>query len=161
MPADVRRPLILLIGLPGSGKSTWARRFVRQFPRYEILSTDETRAQLYGDAAIQGEWMEVWQQLACQLAQGIQALDQDEIEGVLFDATNAQRSRRRRLIQTLTEIGYSDIGAVWFDLSLAECQARSARRHRQVPAEVIERMHRELAGGPPNVAEGLSWLIRL
>jgi len=36
--------LTILAGIPGSGKSTWARRF---FPRDSIVSTDAIRAELY------------------------------------------------------------------------------------------------------------------
>ena len=155
------RPLMVLIGLPGSGKSTWARCFVQQFPRYEVLSTDETRALLYGDATVQGAWGQIWRQLELCLRQGIQALDLQVRDGLLFDATNVQLGRRRDLLKTLRDIGYSDIGAVWFDTPLAVCLARNQGRDRTVPPEVILKMHRELVGGPPDIADGFDWLIRL
>ncbi len=152
---------MLLIGLPGSGKSTWARRFVQQFPRYEVLSTDETRALLYGDAVVQGEWPQIWQQLALRLQQGIQAIDLQICEGIIFDATNAQRRRRRELLKTFRDIGYSDIGGVWFDTPLALCLDRNQQRDRTVPPEVILKMHRELVGGPPHIDDGFDWLMRI
>lgn len=157
----LRRPLILLIGLPGSGKSTWARQFIQQFPRYEVLSTDKTRALLYGDAAIQGEWAQIWHQLEALLRQSVQAIDVQVREGVIWDATNVQRRRRRELIQTLSQLGFNDIGAVWFDTPLAVCLERNQLRDRTVPPEVILKMHRELVGGPPDISDGLDWLIRL
>ena len=46
--------LILLIGLPGSGKSSLAEQLVAQSPGSAIISTDAIRAQLFGDEGIQG-----------------------------------------------------------------------------------------------------------
>jgi dephospho-CoA kinase len=47
-----------LIGVPGSGKSTFSAEFAK-LGNYRIVSTDAIRASLYGDATIQGEWVEV------------------------------------------------------------------------------------------------------
>jgi predicted kinase len=44
-----------LIGTPGSGKSTFAK-LLSSLGNCEIISTDEIRQELYGDATIQGEW---------------------------------------------------------------------------------------------------------
>ena len=45
-----------LIGLPGSGKSTFARQWVEYDPNCIIISTDTIRAELFGDETIQGDW---------------------------------------------------------------------------------------------------------
>ena len=48
-----------LIGSPGSGKSTLAAQMIQSISSSQIISTDQIRAQLYGDAATQGNWAEI------------------------------------------------------------------------------------------------------
>ena len=45
-----------MVGAPGSGKSTYAARIAKR-ENAVIISGDQIRAELYGDANIQGEWM--------------------------------------------------------------------------------------------------------
>ncbi len=61
-------PLIchFLIGIPGSGKSTFAAQLAK-LGNYRIVSTDAIRQQLYGDAIIQGEWSEVEELVISQI----------------------------------------------------------------------------------------------
>jgi predicted kinase len=160
LTAQTQRPIILLIGLPGSGKSTWAAGFISLNPDYRVVSTDATRAALYGNEATQGDWQTIWRVIQQDLRQWIGQIDQDLVQGVVFDATNARRRYRRRLIQYLMQLGYSPIGAIWFDVPLADCLRRNAQRSRQVPEPVLQRMHRQLEGGVPSVAEGLDFLVR-
>lgn len=40
--------LILLVGIPGCGKSTWAARYVCECPDTRVVSTDEVRKDLTG-----------------------------------------------------------------------------------------------------------------
>ncbi|NJR58666.1 MAG: ATP-binding protein [Cyanobacteria bacterium CRU_2_1] len=49
----------VLIGVPGSGKSTFAQQWIARSPEYIWLSTDRIRAELFGDAANQGDWEKI------------------------------------------------------------------------------------------------------
>lgn len=40
--------LILTIGIPGAGKTTWAQQYKKQCPQAHIISTDEVRKDLLG-----------------------------------------------------------------------------------------------------------------
>lgn len=143
-----------MIGLPGSGKSTWAARFVAQSPNCRLIGTDEVRAQLYGDAAIQGEWMAIWRTVLQQLQESYRAIAEGTASGVIYDATNVRRRHRREFIQAAQGLGYQPLIGVWMDTPLGVCLARNLARSRQVPPEIIEKMHRQLAAAPPTVAEG-------
>ena len=46
--------LIVLCGLPGAGKSTYARQYVQEHSETKIMSSDSIRKELYGDESIQG-----------------------------------------------------------------------------------------------------------
>jgi predicted kinase len=39
----------LLIGLPGSGKSTWAKKLLAECPQMQLISTDAIRGLLFGN----------------------------------------------------------------------------------------------------------------
>ncbi|MDM3846050.1 MAG: AAA family ATPase [Aphanizomenon gracile PMC649.10] len=146
--------LILLIGLPGSGKSTLAKQLLTECPQMQLISTDAIRGQLFGSEAIQGPWPLIWRELERQLQQAV-AADQQ----VIFDATNAQRKNRREVITLARDYGFSYIMGVWVKTPVWLCLARNQRRIRQVPQDIILRMHRQLQDAPPSVEEGIDELI--
>ncbi|WOD39382.1 AAA family ATPase [Nodosilinea sp. E11] len=152
-------PLLMLVGIPGSGKSTWARDFVLDHPCYQIVSTDAIRAELYGDAAIQGDWPQIWQQVVTLWHQGIVAIRRGELDGVIYDATNARRRYRRAAIAAARQTGFTHITLTWFDLPLSVALERNRGRSQPVPMDVIAAMHRQLQGAPPSVAEGADRVI--
>ncbi|WP_204138347.1 AAA family ATPase [Halomicronema sp. CCY15110] len=161
MPASIDIPLWLLIGLPDSGKSTWARHFRQADPAIAYISTDQIRGELFGDEATQGPWPQVWECVGQKMRGAAQQTQQGQLSGALYDATNVQRRGRRRVIQTAQSLGFTRLLAVWFDVSLAECLKRNQGRSRQVPPEIIETMSRQLAGAPPHPKEGFAAVYRL
>ena len=158
-------PLILTVGIPGSGKSTWAQALAAQKAakreHYQIISTDCNRAQLYGDEAIQGEWMEIRSTLIDSLKSARQSMLQGQTAAVIYDATNAVRRQRREFVQMARQCDYAPLIAAWIDTPLAVCLQRNAVRSRQVPPHIIEKMHRRLTGAPPTEAEGIDRIIRV
>lgn len=152
--------LILLIGLPGSGKSTLAKQLVAESPRRQLISTDAIRAKLFGDEAIQGPWLLIWQELHRQLQEAVEQIALGKLTETIYDATNAARAQRKEAIALAREIGFTDIIGLWLDIPVWLCLARNRRRHRRVPDEVIFRMHRQLRDAPPSLEENLDRLIR-
>ncbi|MDZ7956677.1 MAG: AAA family ATPase [Aulosira sp. DedQUE10] len=148
--------LFLLIGLPGSGKSTWARKLLAECPQMQLISTDGIRGQLFGNEAIQGHWLLIWREIRRQLQQATSLG-----KTVIYDATNAPRRQRRKLIALAREFGFAHITGLWADTPVWLCLSRNQKRNRQVPEEVIFKMHRQLRDAPPSVEEGLDCLIRL
>ncbi|MBU7583337.1 MAG: AAA family ATPase [Nostoc sp. TH1S01] len=148
--------LTLLIGLPGSGKSTLAKQLITECPQMQLISTDAIRGQLFGHEIIQGPWLLIWREVERQLQQTVNAN-----QSAIFDATNAQRSHRRELIALIRNLGFTQIEAIWLTTPVWLCLARNKRRDRQVPEEVIFRMHRQLRDAPPSLTEGLDYLIKI
>jgi predicted kinase len=126
-----------------------------------LVSTDQIRAHLYGDEAIQGDWLEIWRHVQAQFRQGVAATQQGTLTGVVYDATNARRRGRREVLQIARGLGFTRILAVWFDGPIACCLERNQQRSRQVPPEVIQTMARQLAGAPPHYQEGFDALFRI
>ncbi|MEH2237750.1 AAA family ATPase [Nostoc sp.] len=148
--------LILLIGLPGSGKSTLAKQLLAECPQMSLISTDAIRGQLFGSQAVQGPWLLIWREIEQQFQQAIATANT-----AIFDATNAQRRHRREVIALARDLGFTHIRGIWVDTPVWLCLARNTRRSRQVPEEIILRMHRQLRDAPPSLEEGLDSLIRL
>ncbi|QSJ15840.1 AAA family ATPase [Nostoc sp. UHCC 0702] len=147
--------LLLLIGLPGSGKSTLAQQLVTQSPQIQLISTDAIRGQLFNSEAFQGPWFLIWREIEQQFQQAIATG-----KTAIFDATNTQRRHRREVIVLGRDLGFTNITGIWVSTPVWLCLARNKKRPRQVPEEVILRMHRQLRDAPPSLEEGLDSLIR-
>ncbi len=85
----------LLIGCPGSGKSTFAALLAKQ-GNYKIVSTDQIREALYGDESIQGDWSAIEARVLSEIQSAIASN-----QPVIYDATNAKRVWRMELLMKL------------------------------------------------------------
>lgn len=148
--------LLLLIGLPGSGKSTLVKQLIAECPQMQLISTDAIRGQLFGDEIIQGPWFLIWQEVERRLQQAVSAN-----KSAIFDATNARRRDRRELIVLARNLGFTQVVGIWLTTPVWLCLARNKRRPRRVPEEVILRMHRQLRDAPPSLEEGLDCLMKI
>jgi predicted kinase len=137
-----------------------ARQIVAANPKLKLISTDKIRERLFGDEGIQGEWLLVWREVQRQFQQTAIQFWRGEIGAAIYDATNAQRRHRREVITYARAVGFQQIVGIWVDTPVWLCLARNRRRDRQVPEEVILRMHRQLRDAPPSLHEGLDRLWR-
>lgn len=136
--------VVLAIGLPGSGKSTW-------FKRHNIipLSSDLMRTLLFDDVTEQRYQDLVFSTLRSLLrARMIAKRPWNHV-----DATNLSPKERRSWIKLAHDFGY-DAHAVFFDVPLEVCIERNTKRGRNVPDDVIHRMAQKLR--PPKFEEGFS-----
>lgn len=145
--AQPRRPkgvVILAIGLPGSGKSTWFKR------RDAVpLSSDVIRSMLFDDVTEQRFQDLVFSTLRSLLRARLVA----RMPLNYVDATNLSPHDRRGWIKMAHDFGY-EVQAVYFDVPTEVCMERNARRNRVVPEEVMQRMAGKLRA--PKFEEGFS-----
>ena len=139
--------LYTMIGLPGSGKST----FASDHPECVVVSTDAIRAELFGDESEQKNGKLVFDAAYARLAQAVEA-GQDTI----FDATNLQRKYRKKIFQMFPNAYHV---AVFVNTSIEVCKERNAKRDRVVPEMVIDRMASNL--NAPTITEGFKKIIEI
>ena len=139
-----RGTVILAIGLPGSGKSSW-------FKRHNItpLSSDLLRALLFDDPTEQRFQDLVFSNLRSMLRARLIA--RRPLNYV--DATNLTSHDRHGWIKLAKDHGY-DVQAVFFDVPLEVCLERNRKRERVVGEDVMQRMASKLK--PPTFEEGFS-----
>jgi predicted kinase len=150
-PAQVEAPprpskgvVVLAIGLPGSGKSSW-------FKRHNVtpLSSDLLRALLFDDPTEQRFQDLIFSNLRSMLKARLIAKRPMNY----VDATNLSPHERSGWIKLAKDYGY-EVQAVFFDVPVEICLARNQRRERKVPEDAMRRMAGKLK--QPSFEEGFS-----
>lgn len=136
--------VLVLVGLPGSGKSTWAAA-----QPITVLSSDKIRHLLADDVTNQQIHQEVFRTLRFLLRRRLEL----GAPATIIDATSLLPLHRKPFIKLAHSLG-AHAEAVYFDTPLKECLRRNAIRPRVVPAEVITAMAAKLR--PPTLAEGFT-----
>ena len=134
--------VVLAIGLPGSGKTTWFKR-----RGVTPLSSDMLRSILFDDITEQRYQGLVFSTLRSLLRARLIA----RMPWNYVDATNLAPHERRQWIKMARSFGY-EVHAVFFDVPLEVCLERNRRRERQVKEDLIQRMAAKLR--PPSFDEG-------
>jgi predicted kinase len=144
---EPRGVVVLTIGLPGSGKTTW-------FKRREVipLSSDTLRQLLFDNETEQRYQGLIFSTLRSLLRARLIAKRPMNY----VDATNLSPHERRQWIKMARGFGY-EVHAVFFDVPLELCLERNRKRHRQVSEDVMRQMATRLR--PPTFKEGFSKIV--
>ena len=169
--------LIVLVGLPGSGKSTYAKKL-----NGVIVSTDEIRKELYG-----GESITYSEEIAQQLwkIQGNTHCTEEEMavrkqnlcidyifevarqrccdllrqgETVIYDSTNHKKKYRTALLTQAKGL-YTRAEAHFLNVPLETVLKQNRRRSRQEPDDLILEISEYLV--PPTLEEGFDVILEL
>lgn len=139
-----QKALLLLIGAPASGKTTFAKQ---RFPDSWVLSSDEARARICDDPdnqSISGEAFEMLNYMA--------RLRMNFGRPLVIDATNINARDRRQWLSLAARYRYSSYMLI-FDMPLDLCLDRNDDRERSVPEHVVEdywdQVHRFAAKAMP------------
>ena len=146
-PRPSKGTVVLAIGLPGSGKSSW-------FKRHNIrpLASDLLRELLFDDAEEQRFQDLVFSNLRSMLKARLIA--RRPVSYV--DATNLTPHDRHSWIKLAKDYGY-EVQGLFFDVPLEICMERHARRGRVVPEDIMRKMSAKLKA--PTFEEGFSKII--
>lgn len=138
--------LYVLIGIPGSGKSSYGRTLAETTGAV-YLGSDAIRKELFGDEAIQKNSRKVFRLLQERTKECLLRGD-----SVVYDACNIlSRTRKRLLCETLKGIPCKKRG-ILFATPSRVCVKQDSKRDRTVGIGVISNMKRDFE--PPCKEEG-------
>jgi len=137
----------VMVGCQGSGKTFQAQK-IAEVENAVIISGDDIRAELYGDASIQGNWVEIHDRIAEQVANAA-SLGRN----VVLDGTHYRKSYRSEAIALLKSFGYGNIEAVVVDKPLAVCLSQNFSRSRKVPEWVVTQTHERFKSSTRNILD--------
>lgn len=146
--------LYITVGLPGSGKSTYAKNFIKD-KNAEYLSSDELRA-VYGKGE---DDQTVTPMVFGHIKRKVDEYLKDG-KNVLVDATSVNRRERSDYINTAKKYG-SKVVALVFKMDrnglIARNQKRGSEGGRVVPDWVIDKMLNKYE--EPDFNEGIDTII--
>jgi tRNA uridine 5-carbamoylmethylation protein Kti12 len=131
---------VVLSAIPGSGKSTWARKFRTEHPNTFIVSSDDIRLELYGSVTCFDHEAFVWQTFLKRLNDYCDAYDD---VFVIADATNLQNKFRIFYCENTPRFDRHML--VLFNVPYEQCLLQNTMRSpdRIVPTSAMEMMRKE------------------
>ena len=151
---------IMLIGLPGAGKSTWAEPYLAR-PNTKLISSDafiEATAKALGKT-----YGDIFKSTIGAATKFMENSLNDAIQNgmnIIWDQTNLSAKSRHAKLERLLKAGYN-VTAVSFELDTAELERRRLKREietgKSIPPSVLESMGKTYVR--PTRVEGFAKVI--
>ena len=135
------KTLWIMVGIPGSGKTWYAKNKLMQGPEWRYVSRDEVRFSLVSaDEEYFSKEKEVFNQFVNIIKA---AFEEDEVTNVIADATHLNEASRNK-IRRIFSNNYNIIPVVvTCDLDTAIERNNNREGRARVPASVIRRMYHQ------------------
>lgn len=142
------RTMILLSAIPGSGKSTWARKYQKEHKNTFIVSSDEIRLHLFGKVDDFHNEPLVWKTYLDEMNGYADKFDEVT---VIADATNLKNQYRTMYVKLTPHFEKHIL--VLFDIPYEICLIQNTMRDKSkiVPVPAIERLNAEKEEPTPEV----------
>lgn len=141
--------LLMLIGLPGSGKSTWAKTFIDANSNTVIISSDEIRKELFNNESSQEDNNRVFYEMNKRTLSNLSLGT-----NVIYDATNISRKKRKAFLDKVPTYVKKEAHVIWAPIKT--CVNRDNFRKRTVGQNVIWKM--VCSYQPPFFDEGFNYI---
>ena len=131
------KKVIILKGLPASGKSTWAKEQIDNNPgRYKRVNKDDLRAMVDNN-----KWSRDNEKLIIKLRDSIILTSLEQGKHVIVDDTNLHEKHEKHIKQLVK--GKAKVEEKFFDITVEEAILRDLNRSRSVGKDVIMRMYNQ------------------
>jgi predicted kinase len=141
--------LIITVGLPGSGKSTYLARL-----GVNVIASDEIRRLIADDPRDQSMNARIFSAVRYLIRQRIAA----GRPVTYVDATHLTTWERKPYVILAQRYGCT-LEALFFDVPVEICIARNQARDRVVPEEAIRKMAQQMIA--PSLEEGFAEITRI
>jgi predicted kinase len=141
--------LIITVGLPGSGKTTYLARL-----GVNAISSDEIRRLIADNPYDQTMNARIFGVVRYLIRQRIAA----SRPVTYVDATHLTLWERKPYVKLAHRYG-CELNAIFFDVPVETCIARNQARDRVVPEEAIRKMAQQMI--PPTTREGFTQITRI
>ena len=153
--------IIVMVGLPGSGKSTWRDKMLAQTASefITISSDDEIEAMATADGTTYSDGFKKYLGKATAITKQKFRDAVNNGKNILWDQTNLSVKKRRGILNQVPE-NYTKT-AVVFEVTQAELDDRLEKRQKEtgkhIPPQVIKDMAKRYA--PPTKQEGFDKVL--
>jgi predicted kinase len=139
------RKILILQGIPASGKSTWSKQFLKDNPRYLRVNRDGIRRTLIGDT-----YDVRVEKIVTQLQESMMETILGQGKNVLLDNTSVKESYINEILNLARRIGNVDVATKIFDTPFEECCRRNDLRVgvEKVPQGVMVAMYKNFQNIP-------------
>ena len=147
LKGDFMATIHVMVGIPGSGKSTYAKKLSEEFG-IKVISSDDVR-DLNPKMEEKDIFGEVYRLISCEIKEG---------KDVILDATNSTKFIRSRIVERLKPYNITyDMVAYYFPIDYKTCYERIERRNqkridRYFPLDVLESYYKKAEA--PSINEG-------
>lgn len=131
------KKILMLKGLPGSGKSTWAREFVRKNADWKRINKDDLRA-MFDDS----KWSGKREQFVLATRDALINRCVTDGYNVIVDDTNLNPKHEAKIKELAKELG-CEFETKFFDVTINECIKRDLSRPKSVGESVIRKMYND------------------
>ncbi len=154
--------LLVLVGLPGSGKSTWVKKYISKHKNFIVISVDDAIEEfaVSDGTNYNTAWKKYISDATAIMKQNLQSAYNDNIS-VIVDKTNLTVKSRNRVLSSAPP-NYIKI-AVIFQIPSKELYRRLEMRKndtgKSIPADVMDNFIANFI--PPTISEGFSQIIKV
>lgn len=151
----ILKKAIVMIGVPGSGKTTKAVQFKKDLKdsgnEVSYISSDDIRQEILGDVNNQTQNEKVFNIVHHKIRESIK-----NEKTIIVDATNINIKSRKGILECFKNSEYEKIAYI-MNTPIEKCKENNCNRERQVPEYVIDRQVRKFE--VPFYEEGFDTIV--
>ena len=141
--------MICLAGLPGVGKTTWAKEFMKRHPDYLYFSPDAYYERINGDDTKRDHTFEIWMAM-------FRDIHTAEMNGdnILIDSDNLTYAQRNQWIEWFPN--FDNYFLLYMEEEFDVCMERISKRRRTIP-EIVMREKWYKWENPEEAGDAMEW----